>query len=134
VNTLFFLAAEPEDILFEWNRDAPPDLVRQTTADKFGTRKTAENTLASCGYTKVRYIGGHYADSASAKTVATALGTGRAIPTHLRRGHFRAQPYGPERALRKTVFIAPVVVNAGKSEPAGRIYEVAQRESHTGRI
>jgi len=78
------------------------------------------------GYVRVRFVGRHYAESAGAKAVSEAMGTGRTMPTHLRRGHFRNQPYGPERSLRRTVFIAPIVVNPGKGEPAGRIYDTSR--------
>lgn len=126
LNTLFFLVAEPEDVQEDWEKEAPAEVVAQLHSEKFGTRKTAENNLANQGYVRVRFVGRHYAESAEAKAVSEAMGSGRTMPTHLRRGHFRNQPYGPERALRKTVFIAPVVVNAGKSEPAGRIYDTSR--------
>lgn len=125
INTLFFLNAVPSDVQEDWEEEAPAELIAQLQSDKFGTRKTAENNLTNQGYVKVRFIGRHYAGSDDAKAVSEALGTSRSMPTHLRRGHFRNQPYGPERALRKTVFIAPIVVNAGKTELAGRIYEAS---------
>lgn len=126
LNTLFFLVAAPEDVQEDWEEEAPAEVVAQLHSEKFGTRKTAENNLSSQGYVRVRFIGRHYAGSAEAKAVSEAMGTGRTMATHLRRGHFRAQPYGPERTLRKTVFIAPVVVNAGKCETAGRIYDTSR--------
>jgi len=123
-NTLFYLAAEPDDIYEDWDSEAPVDLIQQTHSEKFGTRKTAENTLSSKGYMKVRYVGSQYAKSSSAKEISDAFSSGRTVQTHFRRGHFRRQPHGPENSLRKTVFIAPVVVNAGQGELQGRIYEV----------
>ena len=123
VNTLFFLMAAPEDVQEDWEEETPADLIAQLSSEKAGTRKTAENRLANEGYVKVRFIGRHYSASADAKAVSEALAPGRAMPTHLRRGHFRNQPYGPERAFRRTVFIAPTVVNAGKGEPLGRVYD-----------
>lgn len=126
LNTLFFLAAVPEDVQEDWEEEAPAEVVAQLHSEKTGTRKTAENNLANQGYVRVSFVGRHYAESAEAKALSEAMGTGRTMPTHLRRGHFRNQPYGPERSLRKTVFIAPVVVNAGKCEPAGRIYDTSR--------
>lgn len=124
VNTLFFINAVPDDVVTDWEEAAPADLLLQLKSDKFGTRKTAENNLANQGYVKVKFIGRHYANSIEAKTLSEALSTGRVMPTHLRRGHFRSQPYGPERGLRRTVFIAPIVVNPGGGDAAGRIYQV----------
>lgn len=126
VNTLFFLAAEPSDVHEGWGADAPKVLAEQAQdfAAKPGTRKTAENTLTKRGYVKVRYVGRQYGALRDAGQVSEAVATGRVLATHIRRGHFRSQPYGPERALRKRIFVAPVVVNADRAEDSpGRIYE-----------
>lgn len=127
VNMMFYLAAEPDDVHEEWAADAPRDLVAQSCdpAAKPGARKTAENSLLNMGYLKVRYVGARYAASSEARQLGEAVATGRVLSTHIRRGHFRRQPYGQDRALRKTIFVAPVVVNANRSaDSPGRIYEV----------
>ena len=36
------------------------------------------------------------------------------LTPHLRRGHFRLQPYGPECSLRKVIFLAPTWVGADR--------------------
>lgn len=36
------------------------------------------------------------------------------LSPHLRRGHFRFQPYGPQSSLRKVIFLAPTWVRADK--------------------
>lgn len=123
-NTLFFFAAEPDDVYEDWDLSAPSELIQQTHSDKSGTRRTAENTLIKQGYVKVRYVGGKYATSVEKAHIGTHESTGKTVSTHFRRGHFRRQPYGPERAQRKTIFIAPVLVNSGQGEMPGRIYEV----------
>lgn len=124
-NTLFFLAAEPDDVYEDWDLSAPSDLIQQTHSDKAGTRRTAENTLVKQGYVKVRYVGGQYAASIRNEHSSIHESTGKTVTTHFRHGHFRRQPYGPERTLRKTIFIAPVLVNPGQGELPGRIYEVS---------
>ncbi len=124
-NTLFFLAAEPDDVYEDWDLSAPSDLIQQTHSDKTGTRRTAENTLSKQGYVKVRYVGGQYAASFGKEHSSIHESTGKTVTTHFRRGHFRRQPHGPERLLRKTIFIAPVLVNPGQGELPGRIYEVS---------
>ncbi|MCT9633885.1 hypothetical protein NOX73_32960, partial [Pseudomonas aeruginosa] len=70
---------------------------------------------------KIRYVGHQFASTAAGQGLGEI---GRSVATHFRRGHFRSQPYGPERSLRKVIFIPPVVVNPGQSELPGRIYEV----------
>ncbi|MGB7988144.1 MAG: hypothetical protein WCF44_02030 [Candidatus Methylophosphatis roskildensis] len=36
------------------------------------------------------------------------------VSPHLRRGHFRMQPHGPQMSLRKVIFIAPTWVRADR--------------------
>jgi len=50
--------------------------------------------------------------------------TGRQLPAHLRRGHWRRQHHGPRGELVKRVRIAPTVVNANRHELATRIYRL----------
>ncbi|MGG2576108.1 hypothetical protein ACQYZY_28775 [Pseudomonas aeruginosa] len=122
VNCLLYLGVAPEDQEEGWSDTADPHLVEQATSGlKPGTRKTAERTLANKGYIKVKFIGHQFASSTEGMEFGQS---GRTVATHFRRGHFRNQPYGPERSMRKVIFIPPVVVNPGHSEAPGRIYEV----------
>ncbi|HCE5829341.1 TPA: hypothetical protein RY214_004777 [Pseudomonas aeruginosa] len=122
VNCLLYLRVAPEDRSDEWDDRADACLVDQATnAEKPGTRRTAERTLLNQGYVKIRYVGHQFASTAAGQGLGEI---GRSVATHFRRGHFRSQPYGPERSLRKVIFIPPVVVNPGQSELPGRIYEV----------
>lgn len=126
VNFLFYFAAEPDDVKEGWAADAPHTLIDQVQdfAAKPGARKTAENSLKNMGYLKVRYVGTKYGTSSEARRIGEAVSTGRVLSTHIRRGHFRRQPYGQDRALRKTIFVAPVVVNVDRAgDSPGRIYE-----------
>ena len=70
---------------------------------------------------KVKFIGHQFASSTQGLECGQ---TGRTLATHFRRGHFRNQPYGPERSMRKVIFIPPVIVNPGQGDAPGRIYEV----------
>jgi hypothetical protein len=133
INTLFYIASEPEDVAADWPPDAPDALltiVRDESA-KPGSRRTAVNTLNNQGYIKVQFVGRRYASTTAAAEVAEAVRTGRTMPTHMRRGHWRRQPYGPERSLRKMVLIAPVLVNPQRAaESPGRIYELGSPPLH----
>jgi len=126
VNTLFYLSAEPDDSIESWGQDTPSEALSSlAVVEKQGTKKTIENTLIKAGYVKVRYVGGRFAASQEAREIGESVSTGRVLITHIRRGHFRRQAYGQERALRKTIFVAPVVVNARNGEEIpGRIYDV----------
>lgn len=122
VNCLLYLGVAPEDRRDEWDDCADASLVElASNGEKPGTRKTAERTLINKGYVKIRFVGHQFASSAAGQAFGE---TGRVVATHFRRGHFRNQPYGPERSMRKVIFIPPVVVNPGQNELPGRIYEV----------
>lgn len=127
VNTMFYLAAEPEDVMDDWGRDTPTEAVDALlAAGKPGTIKTIENTLLKAGYSKVLFVGRKFAQSITARHLQEATASGKMLATHFRRGHFRRQPYGPEHALRKTIFVAPVLVNADSGgELQGRVYVVS---------
>lgn len=126
VNVTFYLAAEPTDSVSDWGRDTPSEAIAALHAAKGpGETKTIENTLRNAGYSKVRMVGRAFAESVASREVYEAISSGRTVATHFRRGHFKRQPYGPERSLRKTIFVSPVVVNASIGGPQpGRIYEV----------
>lgn len=130
VNAMFYLSAEPEDVATDWGRETPADALDKLRAsDKPGLTRTLENTLTKAGYSKVNYVGRRFAQSVVGREMEAATASGKSLATHFRRGHFRRQPYGPESALRKTIFVAPVVVNAGAGgEPKGRIYSVPAPE------
>lgn len=121
VKCLLFLAAVTDDITEEWDDRAPSDLVHQAkNAEKDGSRKTAERTLSNRDYLKIRFIGRKFAEIHE-KSSHTDIGKKKI--THLRRGHFRNQPYGPERCFSKVIFIPPMVINSDSGEELGRIYQ-----------
>lgn len=125
INAVFYLEAEPEDCVDGWDSDAPQDVVKKLQlAAKPGAIRTLENTLLKAGYTKVRIVGRRFAGSVEAAAIERATESGRQLSPHFRRGHFRAQVHGPQRSLRKRIFVAPVLVNAGLGEPLGRVYAV----------
>lgn len=134
INTLFYINAEPDDVQEDWGRETPKEALEELRkTDKAGTIKTLENSLLKAGYTKVRIVGRRYGESIAGQAVGEAISSGRTMPTHFRRGHLRHQAHGPEHALRKWIFVAPVVVNlsAGQDLP-GRIYDVAPPRTSSG--
>lgn len=67
-------------------------------------------------------IGPQSEHQTSADGVASA---GAQVRTHWRRGHYRMQAHGQQQALRKLIFIEPVLVGASKGEaPAAANYHV----------
>lgn len=129
VNAMFYLAAEPDDIIEDWGQGTPQVAIEKLAmATKPGEVRTLENTLRNAGYSKVRLVGRKFAQSVVAQQIQAASAGGKTLSAHFRRGHFRRQAYGPQSSLRKTIFVAPVMVNAALGgEPQGRIYEVVPR-------
>lgn len=57
--------------------------------------------------------------------VRSATPSAHAVAPHWRRGHFRMQPHGQGRQLRKLIFVAPLLVHAdrlGEEIPSPRAY------------
>lgn len=130
VNVLLYLAAEPDDVIHGWSDEVPPEAVRALQNAKPASQvKALETTLAQAGYTKVRVVGTNFARAVSSHGQRDAASTGRTVAPHLRDWHFKRQPYGPNRSLRKVIFVNRVVVNAGKGEVRGRIYAHEQAQA-----
>lgn len=121
VNALFFLTAYPDENVLDWPEGAPKRLTDKADHGKTAKEKQrAESKLVPIGFTRVRFckLPHRYKDD----TAAQAVGSGR---QHWRRGHWRNQPYGEKRKLRKLIWILPVIVNRdADDETTGRIYTV----------
>lgn len=128
ISAMFYIQAEPQDVQTAWSRDVPPDALQTLrSATTKGKAQQIEASLTKAGYTKVKRVGTRFAQSVAAQDVRDAISTGRTLRTHLRDGYYKLQHHGPERSLRKVIYVAPVVVNAGKGdELQGRIYAYEQ--------
>jgi len=123
INAIFYLSAYPDDFDEGWPANAPKNLTEK--ADKAQTAKEkrrAESKLLPMGFTRVKFV-----RSPGAPSRMEGEGSARA---HWRRGHWRNQPYGEGRKLRKPVWIKPVIVNSDAfgEEMPGRIYDVQPKE------
>jgi len=120
VNALCYLTAYPEDSIAEFPTGAPQHLVKSAESTDFKTAKSARGRLAELGYLPVHLCG---KELASMNSMPVPEGHVRA---HWRRGHWRRQPYGEGRALRKLIWVMPMLVGAGdKDEPLGHLYLVS---------
>jgi hypothetical protein len=120
VNCLLFLNAVPEDADQAWDDRAPRELVlKAESADKEGARKSALNSLEKKDYVKVKLIGKRYDQQ---NQIANKSGSKQV--SHIRRGHFRNQAYGPEWSMHRVVFIPPALINPGTGDLPGRILDV----------
>lgn len=119
INCLLYLSAVPSDIHEDWDDRAPREIVmRARDSEKEGTRQSAERSLANQDYLKIKLIGRKFSEGANGHGGQSAKKA-----THLRRGHFKNQAYGPEWSEHRVIFVPPVLVNSDSGEIPGRIYE-----------
>lgn len=120
VNAMCYLTAYPDDISKEWPSKAPKSMVEKAMKGHPTVKRNTSSKLESLGYHRV-----HIAGRALSQGPATTEHKSGSVRAHWRRGHWKRQPYGPERSLRKMVLIKPVLVNPGdgyRDEALGTIY------------
>lgn len=122
VNALCYLTAYPDDIAAGYPESAPEDLRQQFSQGDASTSQRAKRSLDKLGFSEVR-IAGQRLLRQSGESAGDGDGE-RA--THWRRGHWRRQPFGPGRMLRKLVWVMPVLVGAGSEDEnaPGHVYLV----------
>lgn len=124
INGLCYLTAYPDDNAAAYPAGAPHDLVKATGSPDFRTAKRARDRLAELGYLPVHLCGKELEASP-----ALAGHGGSHVRAHWRRGHWRRQPYGEGRQLRKLIWVMPMIVGAqlpGEGvEPLGHLYLVS---------
>lgn len=125
VNAMLFLVAEPDDNFVEWQEGVPPErLARFRNCAKPTKFMKFEMKLQQEGFRKVRFVGRRFGALASSAMIAGMSGAQK--QTHVRRGHYRHQAFGPSHSLRKWKFIAPTVINGNWGDANnGHIYDVA---------
>lgn len=121
VNALCYMTAYPDDVEASWPEGTPERLKAQTTSPKFKEARNAKSKLEALGYVPV-----HFCGRAWTQPAVPSSGTGRkGVATHWRRGHWKRQPHGEGRKLRKLIWIMPTLVgreDAAGDDPLGHIY------------
>ncbi|MDI1236435.1 MAG: hypothetical protein PSV26_03005 [Polaromonas sp.] len=121
INCLFYIESIGADKELTPGRDVPPELHVKWQQTPPMRRFKVTQKLGSEGYTLVRLMGDEVQQGSSSPE------TGRAdVSTHWRRGHWRRQAHGPQKALIKRVWIRPVLVNPTKpnEDIPGHVYAV----------
>lgn len=122
INALCYLTAYPDDVHAEYPAEAPAELVALAKSPDFKTAKRSHDRLAKLGYVPI-HLCGRALQSTPTLTTDHSV---RHVRPHWRRGHWRRQPYGEGRALRKLVWVMPVVVGSTRdAEMHGHIYLVS---------
>lgn len=125
VNALCYLTAYPEDAEYTWPEGTPQKLRLQAEDNSAPSKqRKARQHLKADGFTKIRMCGIQFRQATEQGGLSAV--NDESVRVHWRRGHFRRQPYGEGRQLRRLVWIMPVLVNAAVmekgSELPGHIY------------
>lgn len=127
INGLCYLSAYPDDIQQRWPDDTPASMLEKLErSEKPKEARRTVSKLTSMGYVKIHYCGRGF------ERLVPAVSSGREVRVHWRRGHWRNQPYGPQLAHRKLLWIMPVMVRKDKAEDQeirGHIYLVDAQQS-----
>lgn len=122
INALFYIESLRENVPSAGpGRDTPPSLMAKWSTASPRQRQKQRSALVADGYAVVHLVGGEI----EAQPTTATTGTSRKV--HWRRGHWRQQPYGEHKLLRRRTWIKPVLVGAADAaavETPGHIYLV----------
>lgn len=129
VNALCYMTAYPDDVQEAWPAETPERLKAQASAQKFKEARNAKSKLEALGYVPVHFCGRDWAAQVAEQHQHLAHGEGRkGVAIHWRRGHWKRQPHGEGRKLRKLIWIMPTLVgkdDGPNQEPLGHVYLVS---------
>lgn len=127
INGLAYLSHYRDDIEKRWVDGTPPSMIDKIArAVTHKEKQRATSKLLSLGYTIVNLCGMEFDKTGGAQ------GAGGEMSAHWRRGHWRIQPHGKGRTLRKRVWIMPVLVRSDLELKAGHIYKADAEEVNHG--
>jgi hypothetical protein len=124
VNALCYVTAYPEDIKPVWPEGTPVSLREKADHGRGKEAMRAKSKLAALGYVPVHVCGQRLEDERK----RIGMANHGQVASHWRRGHWRNQAHGPERLLRKLIWVMPVLVGASRRDdgPAtGHLYLVS---------
>lgn len=118
-NAICYLAYEKREVVERYPEFAPERLVRQAiNGNTAKERIRGRSKLESIGFRKVFFCG----DTIEKRISQLRQESGGEISPHWRRGHWRNQAHGVGLALRKMIWIEPVLVKEGFGETGGHLY------------
>ena len=125
VNALCYLTAYPVDVEERWPDGTPENMLKNTQKGTPKEQARAKSKLATLGYLPVKFCGKNLTLK-KLPVVQDGDTLGKKVSVHWRRGHWRNQPYGTGRTLRKLIWLMPVLVgNTNSQTPEnGHIYKV----------
>jgi hypothetical protein len=124
INSVLYLNLENREVTTSYPPTTPRMFIDELkNAKQKNKRKIIEDKIERLGYTKIHYCGKnlHYSNHNE---------TGSEVMPHWRRGHFRNQPFGENRASKKIIWIEPTIVRQDKGVPQkGHIYSIDHEEN-----
>lgn len=118
INGLAYLSHYRDDIEKRWVDGTPSSMIEKIEhAVTYKEKQRATSKLLSMGYTIVNLCGMEFDKN------SVSNGSGSEMSAHWRRGHWRVQPHGKGRLLRKRVWIMPVLVRSDLELKEGHIYK-----------
>lgn len=119
VNSVLYLNIENREVSTSYPPTTPKMFLDELrNAKQKNKRKTIEDKIERLGYTKIHFCGKNIRHD-------NHNGTGSELMPHWRRGHFRNQPFGENRANKKIIWIEPTIVRQDKGNPEiGHIYSM----------
>ncbi len=125
VNAICYATSYPDDIDSVWPEGTPESLKQKVLNGKPKEQSRAISKLKALGYVPVHICGKRLSE----QRISSGLPAHQEghPATHWRRGHWRNQAHGPARALRKLIWVMPMVIGARSGELTpnmGHIYLV----------
>lgn len=110
-NALLYLAQYPEDIEDGFEDGFPAGFKEKILRSDGKTRANTISKASRQGFTLIKKVGAKFERALLAEGQATSSGS---PAPHLRRAHWRRQPYGPKASLRKLMWIRTTRVMGGE--------------------
>lgn len=125
INGICYLGYHKREVVTRHMESVPPEILQKIETEQKRKKKRAyQKELEYLGYYPINFCG----DSIASENIGVK--TGKEMPSHWRRGHWRNQPYGEGRVERHLRWIMPTIVRADKGHPeSGHTYRVDSQES-----
>lgn len=107
-NALLYITAYKDDVQDDWQDGTPPSFREKVARSTGKAKERALSKARSAGYTPLHRVGRQFVQ---AEDDAGTHDADRKGPSpHMRRSHWRNQPYGPQNSLRRLKWIRAVRV------------------------
>lgn len=109
VNGIAYLSAYPDDSETNWPEGAPKDLLETLKTGNYKAKSKATSKLSMLGYSAITFSGRSFRSTSETSPKKEAKEPEDQVLEQYTwvRGHWRRQPYGEGRSLRRLVWLMP---------------------------